>query len=143
MTQNIKQAIRLLGQLPADETPMIEFIRCWMTITGLDFKDAVHLRYGELVQQLTLVAEKLSDSTDIFDEDQLQEAACRCLKTVKIYGDSIIEEDVSVEQSQTLSWDGSRWNFIVDPKLRMRETSTQFASARDAVLAMFANAAES
>lgn len=52
------------------------------------------------------------------------------------------EDDVSVDPHQTIDWDGARWNFLGDPKMRMRDSAPLFVTARDAVVASFANPAE-
>lgn len=135
MTQqiSIKDAIASIPSLKEDTSPMIDFMRAWMIITGLDFKDVVHLSHKELVQGLGRVSSKLSDSVDIFDDDQLQEAACRCLGKITVYGDPVGEGDIVLSHGQDVSWDGSTWNYVSDPKMRLRETSKHYLNAIAAV----------
>jgi len=131
---SIKDTIASLKHLHENvNVPLIDLMRPWMVITGLDFKDAVHLTADGLVQALLRVHGKLGDSLDLLDEDQLQEAACRCIKKVTVYGDLVDGGDGARSHGQDLSWDGSTWNFVVDPKLRMRETSKRYLEALAAV----------
>lgn len=115
--------------------PIIELLRPWMIITGLDFKDAIHLTADDLVKQLLRVHAKLGDSLDLLDEDQLQEAACRCLKKITVYADPVDDGEVAVRHGQDVDWDGTSWVYITDPKLRMRESSKHYSEAIAAVRA--------
>jgi hypothetical protein len=131
---NIKDAIASIRDLREDANiPLIDLMRPWMTITGLGFQDAVHLTHQDLVAGLVRVHARLGDSLDIFDEDQLQEAACRCLKRVTVYGEMITDGELAVRHGQNIEWDGSTWVFISDPKLRMRETTMSYREALKAV----------
>lgn len=132
MPQNLRDTVRQIGQLN-DAKPLIDFLRCWMDITDLDFKDAIHLSYPDLLDALRRVSTKLSDSVDLFDEDQLQEAACRCLKSITVYGDMITDRDVAVRQSQRIEWDGTAWHYMGDPTLRKRAEASSYRDALEAV----------
>lgn len=133
-TITAKDAIARLGDLTAHtHLPLIQLLQPWMVITGLEFKDAVHLTHFSLLQKLVHVHSKLGDSLDILDEDQLREAACRCFKRITVYGDFIGDGDIVLRHGQDIDWDGSTWNFISDPKLRMRETSKLYVDALAAV----------
>lgn len=112
--------------------PLIQLLRPWMVITGLEFQDGVHLTADQLVNSLLRVYGKLGDSLDLLDEDQLQEAACRCLKKITVYGE-MIDSSVAAQQKQDVEWDGSTWVFIADPKMRLRETSKSYVQALGAV----------
>lgn len=129
MPQNIKHTIMSIPHLKGDDSPLIDYLRIWMEITDLDFKDVIHLTPGELTAGLGRVTTKLHESVDIFDEDQLREAACRCLKSISVYGEMITDGDVAVHQQQRIEWDGSKWNFLGDPKLRQPDTSTSYREA--------------
>jgi hypothetical protein len=136
---SIKDAIAGLRHLPENvNVPIIDLMRPWMTLTGLEFKDAVHMTADDLVKKLLAVHAKLGDSLDLLDEDQLQEAACRCLKKITVYGDLVGEGDIVLSHGQDVSWDGSTWNFVVDPKLRMRQTSKHYLEAITAVKELLA-----
>jgi hypothetical protein len=135
MTQNsIKEAVGSLVSLRED-LPLIDLMRPWLVITGLEFTDAVHLTCSELVAGLEKVRDRLGDSIDLLDEDQLQEAACRCIKKVTVYGDPMIDGDFAVRSGRTIEWDGSRWIYVSDPKLRLTESSQHYAAALEAVRA--------
>jgi hypothetical protein len=135
MTQhNLKDTIAGLRHLHENiNVPLIELLRPWMIITGLDFKDGVHLTADELVQKLLRVYVKLGDSLDLLDEDQLREAACRCFKKVTVYGELVEDAGIVLKHGQDIEWDGNTWIFISDPKLRMRETTKVYAHALEAV----------
>jgi len=126
----IKEAILEIKHLMEDvEVPIIDVLRPWMTITGLNFKDALHLTHQSALEGLRAVYQKLGEVLDVLDEDQLQEAACRCLKNITVYGEMIEDGDVAVRHGQTLSWDGSSWNYVTDPKLRQRGSSKSYREA--------------
>ena len=84
MTQiSIKEAINSLeALLDSAKVKLIDVLRPWMVITNLEFEDAVHLNYEVAVKGLWNVHNKLKEMTDVLDDDQLQEAACRCLKSI-------------------------------------------------------------
>jgi hypothetical protein len=131
---SIKESIAGLKPLHENiNVPLIELLRPWMIIAGLEFKDGVHLTADDLVQKLLRVYAKLGDSLDLLDEDQLREAACRCLKKITVYGDFIEDGDIVFKHGQDIEWDGSTWVFISDPKLRLRETSKLYEHALDAI----------
>lgn len=130
----IRHAIQSIARLQqATNPPLIEVLRPWMVITGLTFKDALHVSYEDLQRGLDAVHEKLSGVLDVLDEDQLQEAACRSLKTVTVYGEMMTDGDVAVRHGQNIDWDGSSWNYVTDPKLRQRGASKSYAEALAAV----------
>jgi hypothetical protein len=130
----IKNSIASIRDLHENTNiPLINLMRPWMAITGLSFKDALHLTHLDLVEGLVRVHARLGDSLDIFDEDQLQEAACRCLKKITVYGEMITDGEFAVHRGQDIEWGGSSWVFISDPKLRMRETSMSYREALKAV----------
>ncbi len=124
----IKEAIQEIGSL-TDDKPIIDILRPWMAITGLTFKDALHLSHGEAIEGLKAVHNKLGEVLDVLDEDQLQEAACRCLKDITVYGEMMSHGDVTVRHGQNLNWDGTAWIYISDPKLRQRDSSKSYAEA--------------
>ena len=131
---DIKNTIAGLRHLHENiNLPLIDLLRPWMVITGLEFKDGVHLTADSLVEKLLRVHAKLGDSLDLLDDDQLQEAACRCFKKITVYGELIEEGDIVLKHGQDIEWDGSTWIFISDPKLRMRETSKLYLNALEAV----------
>lgn len=138
MTQElIRHAIESIGRLQqATNPPLIEVLRPWMVITGLTFKDALHVSYADLQGGLDAIHEKLNGVLDVLDEDQLQEAACRCLKTVTVYGEMMKDGDVAVRHGQNIEWDGNAWNYVTDPKLRQRGSSKSYAQAMTAVREM-------
>ena len=130
MSQTVKESIASLKNLDPDtNAPLIDVLRPWMVITGLGFKDALHLVHKDLVEGLMRVFKKLGDSLDIFDEDQLQEAACRCLGRVTVYGEMIIDGDTGIRHGPNIEWDGSTWNYITDAKMRQRGTSKSYPEA--------------
>jgi|GEM_PF-3769515 len=138
MTQDteLKTVIGGLAQMlegNAATTPLIKLLRPWLVITGLEFKDAVHLTSETLWAGYGAVSSKLGEVLDVLDDDQLREAACRCLGSVTVYGELIQEGDVAVHHGITISWTGSQWAHVTDPKLRLRETSDSFANALVAV----------
>lgn len=138
MTQDteLKQAIAGLGQMlegTAATTPLIKLLRPWLVITGLEFKDAVHLTSDTLWTAYGAISSKLGEVLDVLDDDQLREAACRCLGNVTVYGDLIEEGDVALHHGITISWSGTQWAYVTDPKLRLRETSSSFVNALAAV----------
>ena len=127
---SVRTAIASLKDLtPEANLPIIDVLRPWMVITGLDFKDAIHCSYQDLVSALCLIYEKLGDSTDIFDEESLQEAACRCLNKITVYGEPMKEGFVQVTPSIDLVWDGNSWIFITDPKMRSQGIATRYKEA--------------
>lgn len=138
MTQvSIKEAINSLeALLDSAKVKLIDVLRPWMVITNLEFKDAVHLNYGAALEGLLNVHSKLKEMTDVLDDDQLQEAACRCLKDITVYGEDITDGEIAVRHSQKLSWDGNNWNYTADPKLRQRGTSKSYLEALAAVREM-------
>lgn len=126
----IREAIESIARLQqATNPPIIEVLRPWMIVTGLTFKDALHVSYADLQKGLDAIHDKLSGVLDVLDEDQLQEAACRSLKTVTVYGEMITDGDVAVRHGQNIEWDGSAWNYVTDPKLRQRGSSKSYAEA--------------
>lgn len=130
----LKETIAGLKHLHENiNVPLIELLRPWMIITGLEFKDGVHLTADDLVQKLLRVYAKLGDSLDLLDEDQLREAACRCLKKVTVYGELVEDGGIVLKHGQDIEWEGSTWVFISDPKLRLRETSKFYEHALEAV----------
>jgi hypothetical protein len=130
MPQTVKDAIASIANIGHDtNSPLIDILRPWMTITGLGFKDALHLVHHDLIEGLMRVHNKLGESLDIFDEDQLQEAACRCLGRVTVYGEMITDGDIAIRHGQNIEWDGTTWVFISDPKMRMRGTSKSYPEA--------------
>jgi hypothetical protein len=140
MTQAIKTAITSLKNLklgaPFGEEPLISLIRPWMIITDLELLDAIHLNLNDLREQLSSIRDSLTDVIDIVDEDQLQEAACRKIKSINVYADMIPDRDVAERAKLTINWDGGKWLYITDPKLRMTESSTSYKEARKAVFGM-------
>lgn len=135
MTQHsIKDAIASTRDLrERGRLPLLDVLRPWMAITGLGFKDALHLTHDDLVEGLVRVHARLGDSLDIFDEDQLQEAACRCLGSVTVYAEMITDGELAVRHGQNIEWDGGKWVYISDPKMRMRETASSYREALRAV----------
>lgn len=131
MPQNtIKGAIQEIAGLMEDtNVPIIDVLRPWMAITGLSFKDALHLTHHDALKGLAAVYGKLGEVLDVLDEDQLQEAACRCLKTITVYGEMITDGTVAVRHGQNIEWDGNNWAFITDPKMRQRGTSKSYSEA--------------
>ena len=138
MTQiSIKEAINSLeALLDSAKVKLIDVLRPWMVITNLEFEDAVHLNYGAALEGLLSVHSKLKEMTDVLDDDQLQEAACRCLKSIVVYGDDITDGEIAVRRSQRISWDGNNWNYTADPSLRQRGTSKSYLEALAAVREM-------
>ena len=140
MSQTIKTTITGLKSLKlgtgAGKEPLINLIRPWMIITDLELMDAIHLNVEELQGQLSSIRDSLMDVIDIVDEDQLQEAACRKIKSMNVYADMIPDQDVAERAKLTINWDGSKWLYITDPKLRMTESSSSYKAARDAVFNM-------
>ena len=134
MSQTTKEAIASLKNLDLDtRVPLIDMLRPWMLITGLGFKDALHLVHHDLVEGLMRVYQKLGESIDIFDNDQLQEAACRCLGRVTIFGEMITDGETAIRHGQNIEWDGSTWNYIADAKMRQRGTTKSYPEALKAV----------
>jgi len=130
----LKEAIVEIGNLTENTNlPIIDILRPWMAITGLTFKDALHLTHNDAVEGLLRVHTKLAEVLDVLDEDQIQEAACRCLKTVTIYGEMITDGTVAVRHGQNIVWDGSDWHFTADPKMRQRGSSKSYREALTAV----------
>jgi hypothetical protein len=117
----------------AEKTPLIKLLRPWLVITGLDFKDAVHLTSDALWSAYQSINTKLGEVIDVLDDDQLREAACRCLGSVTVYGEMIQEGDVAVHHGITISWTGNRWAYVTDSKLRLRETSSSFVEGLAAI----------
>lgn len=133
----LKDAIRDIERLKSDpNAPIIEVLRPWMTITGLTFKDALHLKMSDAVEGLVRVHDKLGEVLDVLDEDQLQEAACRCLHSITVYGEMISDGEITLRQGQTLVWDGSNWLYTTDARLRQRGSSKSYAEALAAVQEM-------
>jgi len=130
----LKDAIVEIGNLREDtNVPIIDVLRPWMAITGLTFKDALHLTHYDAIQGLMRVYTKLGEVLDVLDEDQIQEAACRCLKTVTVYGEMITDGTVAVRHGQNIAWDGSTWHYTADPKMRQRGTTKSYTDALAAV----------
>lgn len=139
MTQfSVKTSIQNISQKRLADTPLITVLRYWMTITGLDFKDAIHVSFEEMSRDLENIHDRLASVVDVLDDDQAQEAACRLLEQIHIYSDDMDDEEVSARSRITVKWDGSAWQFICDPKLRLRESKPRFVDAREAVLKMLA-----
>lgn len=134
MSQTIKEAIASLKSLDHEtNAPIIDVLRPWMVITGLGFKDALHLVQQDVIEGLMRVHNKLGESLDIFDDDQLQEAACRCLGRVTVYGEMITDGETAIRHGQNIEWDGSTWVYIADAKMRQRGTSKTYPEALKAV----------
>lgn len=130
----LKQAIIEISKLQEDSNvPIIDILRPWMAITGLTFKDALHLTHYDAIQGLMRVYAKLGEVLDVLDEDQIQEAACRCLKTVTVYGEMITDGTVAVRHGQNISWDGNNWLYTSDPKMRQRGQTKSYPEALAAV----------
>ena len=130
----LKQAIVEIGNLRENtNVPIIDILRPWMAITGLTFKDALHLTHRDALDGLMRVYGKLGDVIDVLDEDQIQEAACRCLKTVTVYGEMITDGTVAVRHGQNIAWDGTTWHYTADPKMRQRGSTKVYAEALAAV----------
>jgi len=139
MTQiSIKDAIRSIEVLTegVKKATLLDVLRPWTVITDLSFQDALHLNYENTFEGLLRVYGKLREMTDVLDEDQLRETACRSLKDITIYGEDITDGEIAVRYSQTLSWDGTHWNYTADPKLRQRGTSKSYVEALAAVREM-------
>ena len=145
MTQSIKQTIREISALftgqasvnrdpSATTTPLIDLMRPWLVITGLDFKDVVHLSSGEMWSALERVHAKVGGILDVLDDDQLRETACRMIGSVTLHEeDPVVEDGVVLHGGTTISWDGSAWQYVSDPKLRMRDSTKTYAEALSAV----------
>lgn len=130
----LKQAIQEIGDLREDtNVPIIDVLRPWMAITGLTFKDALHLTHHDTIKGLMRVHSKLAEVLDVLDEDQLQEMACRCLKTITVYGEMITDGTVAVRHGQNIAWDGATWHYTTDPKMRQRGSTKVYAEALAAV----------
>ena len=127
---DIKEAILSIANLGEGSSIRV-IMRPWMIITGLSCRDAVNMAMPQMLKGLKQAHEKLADSVDIFDEDQLQEAACRCLGEVTMYGDTLDEEDeyFAQEASFKMQWQGGSWHFCVDPRSRQRESSKSYHEA--------------
>jgi len=133
----LKEAIQEVSKIKEGANlPIIDILRPWMAITGLTFKDALHLTHKDAVEGLMRVHTKLSEVLDVLDEDQIQEAACRCLKTVTVYGEMITDGTVAVRHGQNIAWDGTTWHYTADPKMRQRGTTKSYAEALGAVREM-------
>lgn len=133
----MKDAIREIKTLAEDtNVPIIDVLRPWMVLTGLTFKDALHLTHHDAIEGLMRVYAKLAEVLDVLDDDQIQEAACRCLKNITVYGEMITDGEVALRHGQTISWDGSTWHYTTDPKLRQRGSSKSYAEALNAVREM-------
>lgn len=133
MEQNIKSAFKTIGDLLRNDglggLTFAEMMHLWISITDLELKDVIHLTPAQTQRELTLVHEKLRDVVDILDGDQLQEAACRLIKNVKVHRDPLGDIDFSVESGVDLNWDGNRWRFVSDPKLRLQEGAATYREA--------------
>ena len=130
----LKEAIAEIGNLrESPNVPIIDVLRPWMAITGLTFKDALHLTHNDAIEGLLRVHTKLAEVLDVLDEDQIQEAACRCLKTVTVYGEMITDGTVAVRHGQNIAWDGSTWHYTADPKMRQRGSTKSYSEALAAV----------
>lgn len=147
MTQSIKSTIASLEYLFEEgtlrtSTSLMDVLRPWLIITGLDVQDLLHKPWTELVAPLLRIHKKLPSVLSILDEDQAQEAACREIKSVDVFSDlndDFFEEvDLAGRTKITVAWDDllEKWVWIGDPKLRIRETSRRFIEARDSVREM-------
>ena len=133
---NILGIKNLLDEKKPEDVPLVDLLRVWMVITDLEIMDAMHLSVSELGEHLISIHEKLSGILDVVDEDQLQEAACRQIGKINIYGDFIQEGEVAERMKLTVSWDGGKWLYITDPKLRMTESCGNYKSAKNAIFEM-------
>lgn len=146
---DIKQAIReihgLIERRTGDGvdvkgmagTSLIDMMRPWLVITGLDFKDVVHLTVEDLWTALGRIHDKLGGIIDVLDGDQLREAACRVIGSVTVHSDEPVAEDgVVIHSGLTVSWDGGAWQYVTDPKMRLRESAGTYAEALAAVRRM-------
>jgi len=130
----MKDAIREIKTLSEDtNVPIIDVLRPWMVITGLTFKDALHLTHHDAIEGLMRVYAKLAEVLDVLDDDQVQEAACRCLKRITVYGEMITDGTVAVRHGQNVEWDGASWLYTADPKLRQRGSTKSYREALAAV----------
>lgn len=139
MTTTMKDTIRSLRKLKLgspDEEPVIHLIGPWMTVTDLELMDVIHLPLCQIVSDLVTIREALSDVVDVMDDDQVQEAACRKIGKLNVYGDMIQDAGVAERAKITINWDGGRWLYITDPKLRMTESSVSYKTAKEAVFQM-------
>lgn len=135
MAHTLKDTINEIATLRDNpDATIMDALRPWMVITGLSFKDALHLSYPQVTEGLFAVYNKLEDVIDVLDDDQIQEAACRSLKKITVVGDTITDGDVAVRSGKDISWDGTTWAWISDPKLRQRNTSKSYREALSAVL---------
>jgi hypothetical protein len=116
-----------------EEIRLLDYFQVWMEVTGLEFKDVLHLKPSSLQEGTARIAKRLGNSLDLFDNDQLQEAACRCLENIVVIGEPIVDNGVSVEKKDILSWDGNAWVCVIDPKMRIRENYPTFKQALAAV----------
>jgi len=124
----IKQAISHIGDLKED-SPLLDVLRPWMIITGLELKDAIHVNFIQMLQGLKHIYAKLGPVVDVMEEDQLQEASCRYLGTITVYGDFIEEGGLALQQSQRITWQNGKWHFTADPSLRQRGESSVYLDA--------------
>lgn len=117
---------------------LIDVLRPWLVLTGLEMHDFLHYSWERLTQPLSRVHAMLASVLGVLDEDQAQEAACRLLKEVSILGELIEDEGVAERLKIDIKWDDASksWLWLSDPKLRNRASAPRFVEARDAVLEM-------
>lgn len=130
---NIKNAVLSIQALN-EKSGLIDYLRPWLVITDLELQDALALSFDDLREGLERIYSKLSDSCDIFDEDQLQEAACRCLGTIVMQGELMEDAEVRHRTSFKAEWNGNHWFYITDPRLRQRVETKSYAEVRRAGL---------
>jgi hypothetical protein len=145
MTSDIKQTIRDIGRLTERRSdmddfkamatvPLIDMMRPWLVITNLDFKDVVHVSVEEIWSALCRVHDKLGGILDVLEEDQMRETACRMIASVTVRdADPVVDGDILLHCGTTISWDGGSWQYVSDPKLRMRASAKTYAEALEAV----------
>lgn len=139
MEQSIKPIIQALTQIDLDNPEsarLVDLFQPWLIITDLELKDVIHLSAGDLGANLRDIRDSLSGLTDVIDDDQLQEAACRKIKRIDIYGEYIEDATVAERQKVTLNWDGAKWMYVCDPKLRQQESCASYKGAKAAVFEM-------
>lgn len=130
---DIKEAVLSIQNL-TDGSPLIRYLRPWLVITDLEFQDAVNVSFNHIKDGLRRVSEKLSGSVDIFDDDQLREAACRCLKEITLHGDIVEGPEGPYAASFKMEWKGDNWHYISDPRLRQKCASKSYGEVRKAGL---------
>jgi hypothetical protein len=140
MSQNtIQQAIEDIQRLAkkhsesGEDIPLGDLLRPWLAITDLDIKDALEQSAADLWANLRAVHTGLSGYLAVMgsmpNPTELQEAACRLMASFSVAGTNIVDGDISLQQKMTIVFEGGVWVYITDPKLRMRETTTNFREA--------------